>query len=316
MADAKTAAPTGRDKKVTRRKPDTKPARAETDALGKLAHKRLGDFAALFAQAMIADDPKTVHDLRVASRRLQQLLRALHSVKNKKPAKKAGDFLRALRQALGPLRNLDVMAEMAAARAQAGHSAATRGTWLGIASAIEKERAEENARAREAMKDFDLTGFLDRMTRTLHSRSAQDSDAKDLQETTERRFQSWSDALSQVVTEPTVKRLHALRIAGKRLRYSIELRAAVSDGTLKPLAQSLAKLQDNLGAWHDVHTLMQYVDAYLNQKELRAERAGESRALLSEVEREQKRGQTQADEAIAAAQSLRNSWPIKSDPAA
>lgn len=312
LADAEAAAPAGQKITAAQKPRDTEqPSRANGETVDKLARKRLGDFAALFAQAMIEDDAKTVHDLRVASRRLQQLLRGLPRAKGKKSAKKASSFLRDVRQALGPLRNLDVMAEMTEARAAASGNHATRAVWLEIKEAIEKQRAEESERAQEAIKEHDLTGFLDRMSRSLRQRTVDDTIDDDLQETIQRRFQSWSEALSEVAEEPTAKRLHALRIAGKRLRYSVELSAALIDPKLKSLAHSLAQLQDNLGAWHDVHTLMQYVDAYLKQREFSSEELKANRVLLAVMKRERERGDSQASEAVAAAQTLRKTWPVK-----
>lgn len=284
-------------------------ARAELDAAAKLARKRLEDFAGLFARAMLEDDAKTVHDLRVASRRLQQLLRGLSASDAKKSHKKASGFLRDVRQALGPLRNLDVMSELIEARAEGATSESTRSAWLAIKSAIEKQRAQESERVQEVLKDYDLTRFIDRTRRALESNAPAGKIDSDLAEVIQRRFEAWSEALAEVVEEPTAKRLHDLRIAGKRLRYSVELSAALVDPKQKTLARSLAQLQDDLGAWHDVHTLMQYVGAYLNQKS----HPGESRALLAAMEREQKRSQAQANEAVVAAEALRATWPIKSD---
>src|SRR6185436_10294228 len=43
----------------------------------KLARKRLQRFATLVPKVLLSDDPDTVHDLRVWSRRLQQALRVI-----------------------------------------------------------------------------------------------------------------------------------------------------------------------------------------------------------------------------------------------
>lgn len=310
LANAEAAAANGQEPLTGAARPPR--ARPEIEGAAKLARKRLQDFAALFACAMLQDDPKTVHDLRVASRRMQQLLRGLASDKKNKVSKKASSFLRSVRQALGPLRNLDVMMELVDARASVAASERTRAAWLEIKTGIEKQRARESKRAQEILKGYDLTGFIDRTRRAMQSPSAE-GDIDDLNEVIERRFQAWSEALAEVGVEPTAKRLHSLRIAGKRLRYSVELGAALTDPKLKNLARSLARLQDNLGAWHDVHTLLQYVANYINQQQFLAQHPGESRLLLAEMEREQKRGQAQANEAVVEAEALRTTWPIKSE---
>jgi CHAD domain-containing protein len=203
------------------------PAQIKVETVGKLARKRLENFAALFARAMIDDDVKTVHDLRVASRRLQQLLRSLPASSAKKKSKKASAFLRGVRQALGAVRNLDVMAAMTAARASESSSETARAAWTEIKEAIEKQRVEETSRARQALKHYDLTAFLDRIRRSMSRFSADQPIDNDLQGMVDSRFQVWSDALNAVVNDPSANQLHALRIAGA-LALTVELHAALN----------------------------------------------------------------------------------------
>ena len=67
--------------------------------LFKLARKRLERYVMLFAKALVSDAPDTVHDLRVASRRLQQALRLV--VPSPKPS-----GLRKLMRALRKVRRI------------------------------------------------------------------------------------------------------------------------------------------------------------------------------------------------------------------
>ena len=71
--------------------------------LVKLARKRLERFVTLYPKALVSDDPEIVHDLRVASRRLQQALRVLppHS---KSVNRKLFKVLRRVRRAFGACR--------------------------------------------------------------------------------------------------------------------------------------------------------------------------------------------------------------------
>ena len=70
--------------------------------LVKLARKRLERFVTLYPKALVSDEPEIVHDLRVASRRLQQALRVLppHS---KSVNRKLFKVLRRVRRAFGRL---------------------------------------------------------------------------------------------------------------------------------------------------------------------------------------------------------------------
>src|SRR6476646_3002769 len=74
----------------------------------KLAHKRLERFVTLLAKVTVSDDPDAIHDLRVASRRLQQTLRVIRPQTKPGKIKKSIRMLRRVRRALGPCRNLDV----------------------------------------------------------------------------------------------------------------------------------------------------------------------------------------------------------------
>ena len=48
-----------------------------------------------------------------------------------------------------------------------------------------------------------------------------------------------------------VEKLHAMRIAGKQLRYTLEIFAPIYDTALLPYIQIMKDLQDQLGSIHD-----------------------------------------------------------------
>jgi len=53
-----------------------------------------------------------------------------------------------------------------------------------------------------------------------------------------------------------VRELHDLRIAAKRLRYTLEVFEDVLPGACKPVVDELAQIQDELGALHDSDVLI------------------------------------------------------------
>jgi CHAD domain-containing protein len=68
-----------------------------------------------------------------------------------------------------------------------------------------------------------------------------------------RRCRSVVQLGSQLLTETDDQRLHALRIACKKLRYVLEFFVSLLPGKKTALlVQHLRALQDNLGAWHDL----------------------------------------------------------------
>ena len=74
----------------------------------KLTRRRLEKYATLLPKVLVSDDPETVHDLRVWSRRLQQALRVIAPPAQGKRSKSLLAALRDVRQSLGPCRDLDV----------------------------------------------------------------------------------------------------------------------------------------------------------------------------------------------------------------
>ena len=89
------------------------PPTATNGKISALGRKRLEKFAALMPRVIVTDDAKMIHDVRVWSRRLQQILSMLasQSTKKNKP-RKLMRALRSIRKILGRPRNLDVMTEL------------------------------------------------------------------------------------------------------------------------------------------------------------------------------------------------------------
>ena len=135
-------------------------------SLTELGVKRLEKFSGLYARAMIKRDVETVHDLRVASRRLQQILMTFAS-QGAGPAKKARAFLREIRRSLGALRNLDVMAKMADERSENAASDAARSAWTELKREIDNKRRAEDRQAERSLMSCDLGDFLARAKKCM-----------------------------------------------------------------------------------------------------------------------------------------------------
>ena len=77
-----------------------------------LARKRLERFASLLPKTLIGDHPDNVHDLRVWSRRLQQVFKVLLPEHPSGKCRKLIRIPRKVRRALGDCRNLDVCIDL------------------------------------------------------------------------------------------------------------------------------------------------------------------------------------------------------------
>jgi len=277
-------------------------------SLTELGVKRLEKFSGLYARAMIKRDVETVHDWRVASRRLQQILMTFAS-EGAGPAKKARAFLREIRRSLGALRNLDVMAKMADERSENAASDAARSAWTELKREIDNKRRAEDRQAERSLMSCDLGDFLARAKKCMDEGASRNEGAPDISAALTSRLKDWREALSAAENNQSPESLHALRIAGKRLRYVLELEAAVFEPAAEKLARSLAELQDKFGAWHDSHVLLQFAAGFLRRQEFLAEHPGRSRALLLEMERERRRAESEVSAGLAAAKELDGAWP-------
>lgn len=75
---------------------------------------------------------------------------------------------------------------------------------------------------------------------------------------------SWSEYVDNPYN---VKELHDLRIAAKRLRYTLEVFEDVLPDTCKPIVEELTQIQDELGAMHDSDVMVGLLRVRLGSQE-------------------------------------------------
>ena len=285
--------------------PITQPTRgaAVKTKLAKLARKRLERFVSLYPKALVSDDPEIVHDLRVASRRLQQSLRLLppHS---KSANRKLFKVSRRVRRAFGACRNLDVAINLIQAKLEATTAISLHRSWNGVRLWLEEKRAAEIQRARAELKKHDLIEFIARVQARIENLDQESEALQALWRQSRETLAEWRSALDSAKAKPQNEQIHAFRIAGKRLRYQAESLAELGEASVKNLVQVLKGLQDDLGNWRDRSILRRYVAEFISRPDFLAKEPGIGRALLLEMEREKQRDQAAVSEIIAKAEKL------------
>lgn len=228
-----------------------RPAQAPAEAFGAIAAACLGQLQ-WNAQGAVGDDSEFIHQMRVALRRLRSALRLF------RPALPA-DFepavvpsLRRLARALGEARDWDVLAETIVGPAASAFADDPR--LAALAAAVERRRQAARADLRQALAEPGYAlAVLDCQARLL--RLAADPAAPALREFAARRLRRLHRkvvGLAAAARDLDPRRLHALRIGVKRLRYALEfLQPLHPDGSGKRLRR-LAALQDRLGALNDL----------------------------------------------------------------
>jgi CHAD domain-containing protein len=212
-------------------------------------------------KVLAGDDPGAVHKTRVATRRMTVASDVLRPVTTKKTRRPVEKTWKQVRKNLGAIRDLDVML---------GH--------------LDEFENATDANAIKLLKDY----LANRRQRAL-TRAGKALSPRRIQD----RLEKWANLREQIfqaglsintlISESIHLRLdafaeladkgehpdpHQLRIAGKILRYTLEL--AEPQGLQLPhgVLSHFKSMQDALGMWHDMvvltqHTLKEFLDGEL-----------------------------------------------------
>jgi CHAD domain-containing protein len=279
----------------------------------KLAHKRLERFVTLLPKVTVSDDPDVIHDLRVASRRLQQALRVITPKPKPAKSKKTIRVLRQVRQALGPCRNLDVNLGLIREKRQHAAAGMIQRAWEMVEGDLEEKRQSLLERARRTVAYHDIFAFIERAKAVLKAADHDDeafetSAIGKLEETVSESMTTWEEAFATAYEQRDASALHGFRLASKKLRYRAELLVDLGQGNTRPMVDELKKLQRALGDWHDRWVLMRQVAEFVAQPEFLADHPDLSRILLAEMEKEQQRNESAIDQLLSGAIKVQQNW--------
>jgi CHAD domain-containing protein len=253
-----------------------------------LGRKRLEKFAALLPRIVVSGDSEIIHDARVLSRRLQEIVKVLAPQATKKTKqRKLARALRKIREILGRPRNLDVMLEQVEQKLAGAGNPVVRDAWDQLRTYLKERRARALERAREELAEFDVVDFATRCRMIIDDGDREAAQAI-VKETVAAAVGQWRAAITAAKAEPGVDELHRLRIAGKRLRYRLELTVESGEAATKAQIKSLRALQNQLGSWHDSEVLLQTCAKFLRRQDFLATYPGLARALLVEMDRERR----------------------------
>jgi CHAD domain-containing protein len=219
--------------------------------------KRLDPFVRALSR-LEARDAEALHQARVGSRRLRELVPVLELQGD--TARKVVQRLRRVTRRLGRLRELDVLQPIIDDLRQTGlHSDEALDR---VAAAI----AEEASRTRQWLERKLPARKRDRLARTLDdigrhidgSRAARHTHARDasawvwaVDARIVRRAKRLATALVDAGALYDATRLHNVRIALKKLRYAVELSADARRVNRAAEIATLKRAQDTLGRLHD-----------------------------------------------------------------
>jgi CHAD domain-containing protein len=199
-------------------------------------------------------DQEGVHQARVATRRLRSDLRTFRPLVSEEWAQGLRSELGWLADALGRVRDGDVMLERMHARAASLPEPSAPGARR-VLAALSRERDVAFDDLREVMSTNRYLSLLDLLVQAAREPAlAGDADlsAKEiLPGLLERPWRKLAKAVKAVGDPPADDELHGIRIQTKRCRYAAEAVAPVLGKRARAFASSAADLQDVLGDYND-----------------------------------------------------------------
>lgn len=242
----------------------------------ELALKQLDRFISFEPKVLKGDDPDAIHDMRVASRRLQQVLDLVYSQPRPRGVRRLRRTIRRSRGVLGEVRNCDVLLQCVE-----GFLARKRSTrreaWTAVRHYLLARRSESFSKAMRKLSKVNLAVFYVHLKECLapvgaapgagrHSRSQALAESPEPGPFPERIAQAlegvWNAFDEQIALshrDPRTLVIHGVRIAAKRLRYLLEV---VHQFDVPGSAEALTwlrRLQQHLGGWHDLEILEQMI---------------------------------------------------------
>jgi CHAD domain-containing protein len=204
-------------------------------------------------------DPEQLHQMRVATRRLRALLRAGRPLLDLEWAEGLREEIRWLGDALGAVRDLDVlqehleteMATLAPPDARAGRA---------LLRSLDGDRTQARQAMIDALRSERYLRLLETLEAAVQKPRVVDAGVG-LGEIAADEFRRLRRAVEALGPDPSDQELHEVRIKGKRARYAAEL---AEPETGKPAARFIKQakvLQDLLGEHQDAVVAEQRIRA-------------------------------------------------------
>jgi CHAD domain-containing protein len=197
----------------------------------------------------LGQDPESLHQMRVACRRLRTLLREAGSMLDPEWVEPLREEIGWLGDELGAVRDLDVLRQHLSDEIAALDPADARGGAL-LIRALEAERGgrrEELVAALRSERYFKLLGALEDAARKPQ---IADPDVS-LESVARDAFKRLRKAVRRLGDEPSDEALHEVRIKAKRARYAAELVAPGGDKLVERFIERAKEFQDVLGEYQD-----------------------------------------------------------------
>ncbi|HEV2248430.1 MAG TPA: CHAD domain-containing protein, partial [Terriglobia bacterium] len=235
----------------------------------ELARRHLDRCVSLEPKVLHGDDPAAIHGLRVATRRLQQVIDLIYPSPHSGDIRKLYRGLKRCRSSLSDIRNYDVL--LAKVDAALGRKrTARREAWEAIGEYLRGRRSARLEKSLRRLAKANFSSIYVGLKESLpangtsgHVPGAASGSGAERQLEDEQFYERVADALKTVwaeleqqIAHSRHRRdalvLHHTRLAAKRARYLMEVLHACEAPGSKEVLIWLRSLQAQLGHWHDL----------------------------------------------------------------
>jgi CHAD domain-containing protein len=196
----------------------------------------------------IASDPESLHELRVASRRVRAFLTVARDLVDGEWAKEIKEGMRDLGRASNAARDVDIL--LGNLRSEIGRlDARDQAAGATLIGRFEADRRKLQRRLVELLDSGSYQRVLDQLA--LPAAPATDVPAPKLDRLATRELRRLVTRVRRLGKRPSDEELHALRIKVKRVRYATELAGARAGKRTARVIAAATRMQDVLGAHQD-----------------------------------------------------------------
>lgn len=224
-------------------------------------------------------DSEAIHRMRVASRRLATGLDVFKSCLPKKKSRIWRDEVRKVTIALGKARDLDIRIAQLTELYGDQLDARFKPGYNRLLLRLKQDRTKAQKKVNKTVFKLNESQALEEMILWFEKHFDPDAMAEPYPASVfQMAHQSITDALDAflkhqdfIASDADSDKLHAMRIAGKHLRYTMEIFAPIYSGALDPFIIAMKEIQDTLGEFHDADVWVSWLPKFVDKERARIE---------------------------------------------
>jgi len=237
--------------------------------------EQVAQFEAEIDGTLFSNDIEYVHRMRVASRRMHTGLRLFNKFLPENYGEKWLGEMKGITRALGNARDLDVQIQFLQLECQGDLSERYKPGYEHLLLRLTQLRANTQQEVNSTIHTLQRNQIFEEILDVLKGARIEDNDfySPSLYELAQRAinkaltvFLSYHD----IIQDPNnSEKLHQMRIAGKRLRYTMEIFRPLYREAIDPLIDVMKGIQDQLGDIHDCDVWIAWLSEFIRQEQSR-----------------------------------------------